>query len=153
MSKKNLSAVKCDLISCVMKDQFEQAACTRIDFNKSMIEIDTVVDTILREYFDNVNAISDIYSQDTEDLNDTDFTIQKRNFLIRIAGMKLEEKVAEEMNRMGDFSAFDALISEQLDQYYDQKDKIREYYGCDNDDDIYNEDEALDEDDSDEDDS
>lgn len=146
MSKKNLSAVKCDLISCVMTDQFEQAACARIDFNKSMIEIDTVVDTILREYFDNVNAIADIYGQSTEDILDTDFVIQKRNFLIRIAGMKLEEKVADEMNHMGDFSAFDALISEQLNQYYNQKDKIREYYGCDEDDDIYDEEEELDED-------
>lgn len=149
MSKKNLSAVKCDLISCVMKDQFEQAACARIDFNKSMTEIDTVVDTILREYFDNVNAISNIYGQSAEDVLEADFVIQKRNFLIRIAGMKLEEKVAEEMNHMGDFSAFDVLISEQLDQYYDQKDKIRDYYGHDSDDDIYNEDEALDEEDED----
>lgn len=149
MGKKNLSAVKCDLISCVMKDQFEKATCARIDFSKSMLEIDTAVEKILREYFNNVSAITDIYGQDDEDLTDIDFVIQKRNFLIRIAGMKLEEKVAEEMNHMSDFTAFDALISEQLDQYYEQKDRIREYYGCDNDDDIYNEDEAFDEDDED----
>ena len=126
---KRRATQKCNLITDLMKEEFERKLLKEIDFSKPMEEIDRIATPMIEQFFKECEVISDIYGQEYEDdMDDTSMVIQRRNCLNRVAGLALENFTLETLRTTNSVEDLDAVLTAKMDEFYKIKKKIFDFY-------------------------
>ena len=128
METREGASIKCDLITTMLREEIERKLLRSVDFSKSMKEIDAVVDQMVRRFFKELNMIRMLYGQYYEDLEEKQLIIQKRNCLIHLSDLQLEQSALKILKRSKSITKVDDLLSEKIDEYDRNVEKIRQYY-------------------------